>query len=309
MDLLTSGSDRPPWRPLAAVRGWRPPGAVVVAQAALVVAVAVAAGLSVGPVREQEELAGFGLRVLASTVAVRDQSTDGVLRVALSNDGPRSLEVTSAELDLQGVVLQPIRRRLPLALEPGDAVEVDVAFRVPACADLAPRGVARLAITVQGRPPTVLALPVEGRPSDGAIDVAAFAAGCRPTSTPYVVALAVEQVSGQAQTTGTTARGELAVAVRNVGAPVRLVAVTGEVPGVLFVSRTDPGGDREAGAGERVTVPLPFVVPFCEQSPSAGRLLVTVRDATGGLRVLTFPAEGESAVDLTLVFGACRAAG
>jgi hypothetical protein len=308
-DLLTSGSDRPPRRPLRAVAGWRAPGPVVAGLVALTAAVAISGALSVGPVRERVEVAGLDVRVLASTVAVRGASTDGVLRAALRNAGPRSIDLRTAVLELPGVVLQPVRGRLPRRLAPGDAVEFDVPFRVPACGDLAARGVVRLGITVQGRRPTVLTLPVEPEPADDGLDVAAFAAGCRPTSTPYVVALAVEQVSGQAQAAGATARGDLAVAVRNLGAPARLVSVTGEVPGVLFVSQNAPGGDRDVAAGERVTVPLTFVVPFCAQPPRAGRLLVTVRDVTGALRLLSFPAGGDAGVDLTLVFGACRAAG
>ena len=309
MDLLTSGSDRPPWRPLAAVRGWRPPGAVVVAQAALLGVVAVAAVLSVGPVREQEELAGFGVTVLASTVAVRDQSTDGVLRVALSNDGPRAVDVTSAELDLAGVVLLPPRGRMPRRLEPGDAVEVDVPFRVPRCRAVGRRGAVLIGVTVQERAPQLLELPVEEDPADGGIDVGAFAAGCRETSAPYAVALGVGDVSGRAQGGGEAARGELLVEVRNFGAPVRLVSVTGEVPGVLFVSRTDPARDQETRTGGRIGVPLPFVVPFCEEPVRSGRLVVTVQDRSGSLRTLEFPADDDAGVDLTLVFGACRAPG
>ncbi len=310
MDLLSSGSDRPPRRPLAALRGWRPAGAVVAAQAALVVVVAVSAVLSLGPVRERVELAGLEVRVLSSTVAVRGPSTDGVLRVALANRGPRPVDVRSAELDLPGVELLLERARTPRRLAPGDDIELDVPFRVPVCSTVAASGVVRLGVTVDGRAPRVLELPVTGEPPDRGIDAAALTAGCRPTSTPYVVALAVEGVSGRAQGAGGTARGELLIEVRNAGAAVRLVSVTGEVPGVLFVSQTDPARNRDTLPGERVSVPLPFVVPFCGDSPPRrGRLVVTVRDAAGVLRTVAFPADNASGVDLTLVFGACRAPG
>lgn len=309
MDQLSSGPDRPLQRPLRALRGWRPPRVVVAAQAALVLAVAMAAALSVGPVRERVEVSGLGVRVLSSTVAVRGTSTEGVLRVVLSNTGPRPVDLRSAELDLPSVVLLPVRGPLPRRLDAGHAVEVDVPFRVPACADVARRGAVRIGVTVKGRAPRVLELPVEEQPGEGGIDVAAFAAGCRPTSTPYVVALAVEEVSGRAQGDGGTARGELLVVVRNRGATVRLVSVTGEVPGVLFVSQTDPARDRPTGQGERVSVPLPFIVPFCAEPARRGRLLVTVRDQAGALRTVAFPADDGAGVDLTLVFGACRAPG
>jgi hypothetical protein len=298
VDLLTSGTERRPRRRVAAAFGWRPPRRFVGVLLVVVLLVAASAVASVAPLRSRAERAEVTARLLASTVAVRDGGTDGVLRVAVANAGPRPVELTAVALEVPGVVPRgagPLRR----VIDPDRAVEVSLAFAVPDCAKTGPTGVLRVAVTAQGRPERELGLPLG----------AEVTAGCRLTSLPSVVALAVESVTGQARAANGAAGGELQVALHNHGGPVRLVSVTAEVPGVLFVSQTNPGDGRPTGVGERVRVPLPFLVPFCGGAVTSGRLLVTVRDASESLRQLAFPAEPQTAVDLTVVLTACAGGG
>jgi hypothetical protein len=308
VEVLSSGSDRPPRRPVLALLAWRPPTGVVAAVTVLLLVVTSVAGAALGPLRERAERLPISVRVLASTIAVRGSSTEGAVHAVVSNPGRRPVDLLGVELDLPGVALLPLRGEPARSLPPGAAADARVRFAVPDCGVVAVPGRVRIAVAHPGAPPRLVELPVADDPPPGGIAADVFTAGCRPASAPYVVALAVSVAGGTAVADGGAARGELQVVVRNHGGAVQLVSVTAEVPGVLFVSQTDPARNRWTDPGEQLSVPLPFVVPFCGEPGRTGRLFVTVRDQAGELRTLAFPADG-SAVDLTLVFGACRRPG
>lgn len=122
--------------------------------------------------------------------------------------------------------------------------------------------------------------------------------------------LAARPLGGTATREGNAATGRLVLEVRNGRQPLRLLAVTAEVPGVRFSAVAFVPG-RVLSTDDRLEVGLRFVVPDCGRVERAGRVVLRVA-AQGVERDLTLAvaADAQSGaprqVNLDVVLDACR---
>jgi hypothetical protein len=299
--VLASGPDRTPF---AALLHRRPPRALLAVLLALQ-ALVVAAGAGVLPtVQERADRLSLSARVESGTVALRGRGTDGVLRLRVESAARMPVEVRAVVVAVPGAVPQGLTPPSTPRVPPGGSAVVSVRYAVSNCAALGAGGELRLAVV----------RPQDGRTGDVVVPVAdAVAAGCRPDVVPGVAVLGASVVAGAAELGegGRSAAGSVTVEVVSAGAPVRLVAVSAEVPGVLFVSPSLGPDEPLLAAGDRRRVRVPFTVPFCPALRPLGRVVVTVRDDRDALRQLGFAvsADGEARVardvDLDVVLRAC----
>ena len=172
MELLISGDD--------AVRR-RPSAAALVALALLLVA----GGQAVELLRPRALPAAVAVEVLPNGYSYLTEGERVQLGFQLRNSGPVPVEVLDIGAALPGLALadvvasgEPFRfsavgagdQPLPaFELPPGTVIEVNLVYRLQACADV-PAGERTVPVTVRvGRATGVLGLPVPGAPS-GAVD-------------------------------------------------------------------------------------------------------------------------------------------
>jgi hypothetical protein len=290
VDVLASGSERPPVWDRVRVPGW-----ATALLAVLVLAVAAAGVAAVPPVRAAGGAAGLEVEA-RSVVAVRARGRDGLLLLRLRHPGRGPLEVAVAALDVPGVRAAAAG---PVVVEGGGRAELAVPVSVRSCEQLA-AGSVLLAVRRPGEP----AREVARRVPSGALR-----AGCGPPADARSVAVAVRAVEGRRRVEGEGVRGVVAVEVTNLGADLELARVDAEVPGVITSS-----GSLRVPAGERGTVRLGFHVPVCADLRRTGRVVVTLRSPAVGTRELGFRAtEDEEArtvrdLDLDVLLRACRGA-
>lgn len=252
-------------------------------------------------VRERADRLSLRADVVGGTVALRGRGTDGVLRLRVRSDGPSEVKVRRAEIVGPGLTARGVPP--PVTLTPRGSAVLSIRYAASRCQALGPGAQVRLDAVRSDGAEGVLVVHVADQ----------VMAGCRQEVVAGVAVVGVRALGGDATPGhgGLSASGSVTLEVLSAGTPVRLVAVSVEVPGAVFVS--PPLGPEEPvlPAGARRELVVPFTVPFCPALRPRGRVSVVVRGPDQVLRGLVFSvaADGEARVardlDLDQVLQSC----
>ena len=195
----------------------------------------------------------------------------GELVVEVRNTGRAPVRIGALRLAAPGLVPGATTPDVEVPLAAGQAREHVLAFEVPRCGSL--RLPARLLVTSpggSGRAVTTAVVLGPGR-QDGRFEP------CPPGTTLHSrPSLAVRGFGGTTTRTAAGARGVLRLDVRNGGAPLQLLRVFAELPGVRFAV-VGPANGKTLVTDERTEVRLAFEVADCALLGRTGRVLLQVR--------------------------------
>lgn len=319
MDLLESGDEREGPDAAARLRGWlalTPPTWVVV-----VLAVALAATLAGGIAGAVQVSAGLAREAARPQVDVLPAGSSsstvagvarGRIELLLVNRRAVPVPVQDVQVQVEGLRVLRVEPAPDRTLGPGESRPVRISFLVPSCQALVLPGTVVVAVGA-GDQVRRSRLPVydperREQPAQG-LAFGACPASARGARAGTPTDIGLRPAGGQVLRTGDGAEGFARLEVRNGGAPVRLLSVDGQVPGVVFTPRLLRGG-RTISTDGLVIVRLGFRVPDCRRLRKTGRLVLRVERFDGvqelGLRVTAEPAARQGPqVDLRVVLDAC----
>jgi hypothetical protein len=319
VDLLESGDKREPvalrrrLRSGAATR--LPPWAVALVAGALV---ATGIGGASAAVELRAERAREAARVQVDVLPVGGSSSTvggvarGELRLLLVNQQDRRVQLGALQVEVEGLRVLQVEPPFEQPLGPREERAYRVAFVVPDCSRLVLPGAVLVSLSVDGGPLQRQQVPVR-EPDDQAETGGVALGACPPSSrgarpgTPTDVA--ARPAGGSSQRSGAGAQGVARLEVRNAGAPLQLLTVSGEIPGVAFGDVRIEGG-RSVETDGLVIVRLSFRIPDCRALRPAGRLLLTV-SRRGAVQELALSAVAEPEggvgpqITLPVVYRAC----
>lgn len=260
-DVLVSEPARP--------HAWAQPP-LVGAMAVLVLLAGVLAALTVsGPVAAA--VPPVVTVVGTSTLPGGAGEVRGEVVVSVRNPGRGPVRLSALRLAAQGLVPGTVTPDVEVPLAAGQAREHVLAFDVPRCGSLLLP--ARLLVSAPGSTgrPVTAAVVLGPAERDGEFEP------CLPGTTfDGRPSLAVSGIGGSTTRTAPGARGVLRLEVRNGGAPLQLLQVFAELPGVRFAVVGRANGVTLV-TDERTEVRLAFEVEDCALLGRTGRLLLQVR--------------------------------
>ncbi len=277
-DVDVIGQDGPERRTLPA---WLADRAVrLVGAAALLVTgagvVVAAQGAPVVAAMQPRPPVSVGVVFDGGDVQRRGDGAAGALQLLVVNRTARPAPVRALTLEAAGLEV--------LSVEPGDSLPLGafaqrkyvVRYSVPDCARLRLPG----RVSVGLRDPDAdrvksMTVPLMDPSTPG--DGVPFAP-CPGTAAP--LSLGVRSLGGTTTRTPAGARGLVRVEVRNGGAPLLLLELTAEVPGVLF-SPLVPANGISLLQDDRIELQLAFEIPDCDRLRRTGRLVL--RASRGGV--------------------------
>jgi hypothetical protein len=317
VDLLESGDERER-RPLAPLLlAWRPPSWVVVLLAVLAVGTVTAGALAVAEATRERAREAARLEVDVRPAGTSSTTVGGVSRgeltLLLVNRREQRVRLGGLRLAVEGLRVTGVEPAFGKPLGAYEERTFRILFVVPDCSRLVLPGRVQVSLAadrqpVERRELAVVDPDVAGPGADG------FAlGGCPPSargrSAGTSTDVGVRPAGGSSSRDGVGATGFLRLEVRNAGPPLRLVSITGEVPGVRFTPRELEGG-RSVDTDGLVIVRLAFRIDDCALLQPAGRLVMVVERFGAqqelGLRAVAEPEAGVGPqVDLGVLFDAC----
>jgi hypothetical protein len=319
VDLLESGDEReavPLGQRLRSATATRLPAWAVALVAVALLATAVAGASLAGDLRAERAREAARVHVDVLPVGSSSSTVGGVargeLRLLLVNQQDRVVRLGELQIQVEGLRVTQIEPPFGSTLGPREERSFRVAYVVPDCSRLVLPGKVLASLSAGDGPLQPQQVPVR-EPADQAEAGGVALGACPPSSrgarpgTPTDVA--ARPAGGSSQRVGAGAQGVARVEIRNAGAPLQLLAVSGEIPGVIFGDVRIEGG-RSVETDGLVIVRLQFRIPDCRALRPAGRLVLTVsrRGAVQELALSTV-AEPEGGVGprvtLPVVYRAC----
>ncbi|MCW2614585.1 MAG: hypothetical protein JWN08_1579 [Frankiales bacterium] len=247
-------------------------------------------GAASGPALAVELVSGdTGLPDGAETGVAVEAS--GELGVVVTNLRPARVRLGSLTLVAPGLRVLSVQPGFGRPLGAGESRDYRLSYAVPVCAALQLPAALRLSYLQDGRPAQSVSLPLG--PGLQPVPFALCPEGATREVRPD---LAVRTIGGTDTRRGDGVRGTVALEVRNADAPLQLLSVTAEVPGVRFTDR-GPANGITLGTDDRVEVRLGFEVDDCALLRRTGRLVLTVRqDGVVRELALTLTTETEAGV-------------
>ena len=300
MDLLESGAEREPLRPLE-LAARVPPWVVALA----LVPVLVASLLVAVDQRRQAALPDVEVRLVDRSSSTVAGVARGALELLLVNRRDRPARLDGLEVQVEGL---QVTGALVLPRELGPYAEhlLRLAYLVPSCASLVLPG--ELVLRVDGD--EVRVPVVDAAASSDGIALGSCPPSARSERPGEPTDVGARAAGGTSRRVGDAVEGVARLEVRNAGQPVRLLSVDADVPGVVVTARVLAGGRTIVTDGV-VVIGLRFRIPDCAGLASSGRLVLQVERFGGvqelSLRVAVEPGDGLGPqVRLPVVLDACR---
>jgi hypothetical protein len=319
VDLLESGDEREPvalGQRLRSAAATRPPSWVVALVAAALLTTGIGGARVAGELRAERAREAARVQVDVLPVGSPSSTVGGVargsLRLLLVNQQDRRVRLRALQVEVEGLRVLRVEPPFGGSLGPQEERDYRVAFVVPDCSQLVLPGAVLVSLSADDGPLQQQQVSVR-EPADqaeaGGVALGACPPSARGASPGTPTDVAARPAGGSSERSGAGAQGVARVEVRNAGAPLQLLAVTGEIPGVSFGDVRIEGG-RSVETDGLVIVRLQFRIPDCRALRPAGRLVLTVsrRGAVQELALSTV-AEPEGGVGpritLPVVYRAC----
>ena len=320
MDLLQSGAEterRPVGPRLRALLLRRPPTWAVAVLAVLLLMTGSGGALTASALRQEQARQQARIDLAVRAGAGFSSTVEGVARgelgLLLVNRRGQRVQLLELEVAVEGLRVERIDPQLPASLGGFEQRAVRITFVVTDCRRLVLPG--RIRVTVRGEGKSQRDSEIAVRdPAVGAVATEEVSFGACPPSARAEVPGAATDVGarpagGRSQRVGAGAEGVARLEIRNGGAPVRLLELTGDVPGVEFGTLRLEGG-RSLVTDGLVIVRLPFRIEDCSKLEKAGQLVLSV-ERSGAVQQIALQALAEpqpqlgSQVTLPVVYDAC----